>query len=90
MQLERCELNYKHSHVTATCRTFIGSFPDDDLPESPEDSSDEDAEDEEEEELDDDDEDEDEEEADDMDDDSGDCNNAIVLPSDGDGMYPNL
>ncbi len=39
---------------------------------------------------DDDDEGEDEEEADDEDDDSGDGNNAVALPSDGDGMFPNL
>jgi hypothetical protein len=90
MQLERCRLHDKHSHVTATCRTFLGRFPDNTLPESPEDSSDEDAEEEEEEQDDDDDEDEDEEDADDEDDDSGDGNDAIALPSDGDGMYPNL
>ncbi len=57
MQLERCGLHDKHSHVTATCRTFLGRFPDDALPESPDDSSNEDAEDEEGEEQDDEDED---------------------------------
>ncbi len=45
---------------------------------------------EEEEGQDDEDEDEDEEEADDEDDDSGDGNDAIALPADGDGIYPNL
>jgi hypothetical protein len=77
-------------------KRFLGRLPDDDLPESPENSSDEDADYEEEEDQDDDDDeeeeedDEDEEEADDEDDDSGDGNYAIVLPSDGDGMYSNL
>ena len=88
MQLERCGLHDKHSHVTATCNTFLGRFPDDALPESSDDSGDEDAEDEEEEEQDEDDEDEDEEEADDEDDDSGDNNDAV--PTEGDVMYPNL
>ena len=59
-------------------------FSDDALPESPDDSGDEDAEDEDEEEQDEDDEDDDDEV-----DDSGDGNDAIALPSDGDGMYPN-
>ena len=100
MQLERCGLHDKHSHVTATCNTFLGRFPDDALPESSDDSGDEDAQEEEEEEQDADeeeekeqdadDEDEDEEKADDEDDDSGDGNDAIALPSDGDGINPNL
>jgi hypothetical protein len=86
MQLERCGLHNKLSHVvTATCRTFLGRFPDDDLLEHQKYSSDEDEEDEDEE-----DEDEDEEEADDEDYDSGDDNDANALPSDGDGMYPNF
>ncbi len=60
MQLEQCGLRDKHSHITATCRTFLGRFPDDDLPESPEDSSDENAEDDDEEVAKDDDDDDDE------------------------------
>ncbi len=81
MQLELCGLHDtdKHSHVNATCRTFLGRFPDDDLPESPDDSSNEDAEDDDEEEQDDEDDDEDEGEADGENNDSGDCNDAIAL-----------
>ncbi len=89
MQREWCGLHDKHSHVTSTCNTFLGRFPDDALPESPDDSCDEEEQDEEEEEQDEDDEDADDEEVDDEDDDSGDSNDAIALPSDDDGMYPN-
>ncbi len=67
MQLERGGLQDKHSHVTATCRTSLGKFLDDDLPETLVDSSDEDAEEEEEEEE----KEEDDEDEDDEDDDSG-------------------
>jgi hypothetical protein len=42
VQLEQCGLHDKHSHVTATYRTFLGRFPYDALPESPDDSGDED------------------------------------------------
>jgi hypothetical protein len=67
----------------------LGRFPDDDLPEPLEDSSDDDAEDEEDEE-DLEDREEDLEDENDKDDDSGDYNDAIALPSEGDGMYPNV
>jgi hypothetical protein len=33
MQLERCGLHHRQSYVTPPCRSFLGSFEDDDVPE---------------------------------------------------------